>query len=138
MSKPPTETCKHAVPYSCTESREQGEHAYVHAGKPGRDAYELAHSRNQAADKSGHSAMLVEVFLGVLHFFSVEKTGMADTRIGEPIDKRTAYPQSQQIIDKSSGHRSGRGGKNDSCHIHLMARLRRTNLQPLLKKFSGQ
>ena len=56
--------------------------------------------------------MAVEVAFGFVHFFSVDKAGMAKARIGECIHYRASYEYGQGIIHQCSCERAG------GCHKH--------------------
>ena len=97
-----TDSGEHRVPKAGPERRVEQEGAHLHAGQTGGDRDELAHGRDEAAEESGRSAVLLEVFFGVADFFFVDKAHVADAAVGEAVDNGAAQPQSQIIVEKGA------------------------------------
>ncbi len=89
--QPPAESCEYAVPYQRAERGKQHEHPYVHLGYACGYGYELAHSRNEAAEECGGCAVVVEVFFGFLYLLLIDKAGMSESRVGESIHYGAPY-----------------------------------------------
>ena len=62
--------CQDDIPNTCPQSGIGQECGELHAGQSGRDADELTNHGDEAANKSGYDAMLIEILLGIFDFLS--------------------------------------------------------------------